>query len=160
MNFMDIASIRKEYLQGGLRRCQMPDDPLVVFEEWLGEAVEARLVEPTAMVVATVSQECRPSTRTVLLKGLEGGPVCLFYQLRKPERAADRNQSLRLALVFVVRPRTPGAYRRPCCRAVRSGVRCLFRFPAVGQPHRRDSFAAKPGDRKPDRTDAGIRAHA
>ena len=36
---MDIASIRKEYLQGGLRRCQMPDDPLVVFEEWLGEAV-------------------------------------------------------------------------------------------------------------------------
>ena len=66
MNFMDIASIRKEYLQGGLRRCQMPDDPLVVFEEWLGEAVEARLVEPTAMVVATVSQECRPSTRTVL----------------------------------------------------------------------------------------------
>lgn len=44
MNFMDIASIRKEYLQGGLRRCQMPDDPLVVFEEWLGEAVEARLV--------------------------------------------------------------------------------------------------------------------
>lgn len=88
MNFMDIASIRKEYLQGGLRRCQMPDDPLVVFEEWLGEAVEARLVEPTAMVVATVSQECRPSTRTVLLKGLEEGRFVFFtnYESRKGQQ--------------------------------------------------------------------------
>lgn len=85
---MDIASIRKEYLQGGLRRCQMPDDPLVVFEEWLGEAVEARLVEPTAMVVATVSQECRPSTRTVLLKGLEEGRFVFFtnYESRKGQQ--------------------------------------------------------------------------
>ena len=130
------------------------------FEEWLGEAVEARLVEPTAMVVATVSQECRPSTRTVLLKGLEEGRFVFFtnYESRKGQQI-ETNPCVSL-LVFVVRPRTPGVYRRPCCRAVRSGVRCLFPIPAVGQPHRRDSFAAKPGDRKPDRTDAGIRAHA
>lgn len=66
----------------------MPDDPLVVFEEWLGEAVEARLVEPTAMVVATVSQECRPSTRTVLLKGLEEGRFVFFtnYESRKGQQ--------------------------------------------------------------------------
>ena len=157
MNFMDIASIRKEYLQGGLRRCQMPDDPLVVFEEWLGEAVEARLVEPTAMVVATVSQECRPSTRTVVLKGLEEGRFVFFtnYESRKGQQI-ETNPCVSLSFLWY------GLERQVHIegRAVRSGVRCLFRFPAVGQPHRRDSFAAKPGDRKPDRTDAGIRAHA
>ena len=98
---MDIASIRKEYLQGGLRRCQMPDDPLVVFEEWLGEAVEARLVEPTAMVVATVSQECRPSTRTVLLKGLEEGRFVFFtnYESRKGTHLA-KNPYISLSFVW------------------------------------------------------------
>ena len=141
MNFMDIASIRKEYLQGGLRRCQMPDDPLVVFEEWLGEAVEARLVEPTAMVVATVSQECRPSTRTVLLKGLEEGRFVFFtnYESRKGLQI-ETNPCVSLSFLWY------GLERQVHIE--------------VGQPHRRDSFAAKPGDRKPDRTDAGIRAHA
>ena len=157
---MDIASIRKEYLQGGLRRCQMPDDPLVVFEEWLGEAVEARLVEPTAMVVATVSQECRPSTRTVLLKGLEEGRFVFFtnYESRKGQQI-ETNPCVSLSFLWYGLERQVHIEGRAVeLSAAESDA--YFDSRPLGSPHRRDSFAAKPGDRKPDRTDAGIRAHA
>jgi len=31
----DIASLRREYTRGGLRRKDLPDQPLALFETWL-----------------------------------------------------------------------------------------------------------------------------
>ena len=45
---------------------------------WLADAVTARLPEPNAMVLATADAEGRPSSRTVLAKGLDARGVVFF----------------------------------------------------------------------------------
>ncbi len=63
-----IAHLRREYTKGGLRRRDLPAEPLVLFERWLKQACEAKLADPTAMVVATVDENGQPYQRIVLLK--------------------------------------------------------------------------------------------
>lgn len=63
-----IAHLRREYTKGGLRRRDLPADPLTLFERWLSQACEAKLADPTAMVVATVDEHGQPYQRIVLLK--------------------------------------------------------------------------------------------
>ena len=71
-NYGNIADIRQEYTKSGLRENELPNDPLLLFSQWLQEAIDAKVDEPTAVTVGTVSPEGKPSTRTVLLKGLHG----------------------------------------------------------------------------------------
>lgn len=95
---MNIADIRKEYTRGGLTRCEAPTGPLQMFESWLSDAVASdQIAEPTAMVLGTVSDECRPSMRTVLLKELRDGQFVFFtnYESRKGRQiAANPNVAL------------------------------------------------------------------
>ena len=67
-------------------------DPLAQFERWLADAAAASLVEPTAMSLATVSAEGRPSLRIVLFKGLYQGGFTFYtnYESRKGEELAAR----------------------------------------------------------------------
>ena len=74
----DLATIRREYTKGGLKRSDLPDNPLVLFTKWLQEAIDAEVNEPTAMLVGTVSPEGKPAIRTVLLKDLHDGKF-IFY---------------------------------------------------------------------------------
>lgn len=46
--------------------------------EWLEEAARRGVREPNAMVLGTVSAQGRPSTRTVLCKGVDERGVCFF----------------------------------------------------------------------------------
>lgn len=88
---MDLSGIRKEYTRGGLNRRDVPPDPLILFEQWLATAVGAQeITEPTAMAVGTVSADCRPSIRTVLLKELRDGQFVFFthYESRKGRQLA------------------------------------------------------------------------
>ena len=85
---MELSAIRKEYMRGGLSRRDVSAQPLALFDKWLREAIGAGIPEPTAMVVATVSAGCHPSSRTVLLKGVENGKLLFFsnYGSRKGEQ--------------------------------------------------------------------------
>lgn len=99
---MQIADIRKEYTRGGLSRCDVSKDPLVQFEQWLADAVGSeKIAEPTAMVVGTVSEECRPSMRTVLLKELRDGQFVFFtnYESRKGRQLAG-NPNIALSFMW------------------------------------------------------------
>ncbi|MDB5117964.1 MAG: pdxH, partial [Mucilaginibacter sp.] len=44
-------------------------NPIKQFEIWFNEAIEARVLEPNAMTLATATPDGRPSARIVLLKG-------------------------------------------------------------------------------------------
>lgn len=68
---MGIEDIRREYSQGGLRRKDLNSDPIVQFNLWLQQAVDAKLTDPTAMTVATVDERGMPFQRIVLLKNLD-----------------------------------------------------------------------------------------
>lgn len=54
---INLAGIRQEYTKGGLGESELPDDPLLLFSQWLQEAINAQVNEPTAMIVGTVSPE-------------------------------------------------------------------------------------------------------
>ncbi|MGK3374117.1 pyridoxamine 5'-phosphate oxidase, partial [Citrobacter youngae] len=41
-----IAHLRREYTKGGLRRRDLPAEPLALFEHWLGQACDAKLADP------------------------------------------------------------------------------------------------------------------
>lgn len=96
-----ISEIRKEYTKGKLTQCVINDNPFRQFEEWLNEAINSKEDEPTAMIVATVSAEGHPSTRTVLLKGLDNDKFIFFtnYESRKGRQLAG-NPYISLSFVW------------------------------------------------------------
>ena len=65
-------------------------DPLRQFERWLGEALAARVPEPNAMTLATVGADLRPSTRIVLVKGVDARGLVWYtnYDSRKGHELA------------------------------------------------------------------------
>ena len=97
----DLASMRIDYARAELDEAAVARDPLVQFERWLNEAIAAGCPEPTAMSLATVASGGKPSSRIVLLKGVEqtGGQGGLIfftnYQSRKGEEMAANPHSRR-----------------------------------------------------------------
>lgn len=88
---ISLADIRQEYTKGGLREEELPDNPFSLFRQWLQEAIDAKVNEPTAVIVGTVSPEGKPSTRTVLLKDLHDGKFIFYtnYESRKGKQLAQ-----------------------------------------------------------------------
>ena len=66
-----IADLRKSYERAELDEAAAALLPLRQFESWLQQAIEAHLPEPNAMTLATVGSDGRPSTRIVLIKGVD-----------------------------------------------------------------------------------------
>ena len=87
----DIAQLRKSYERAALDESASHEDPLKQFEQWLGEAIDARLPEPNAMTLATVGADGRPSTRIVLIKGCDERGIAWYtnYDSRKGRELAD-----------------------------------------------------------------------
>jgi pyridoxamine 5'-phosphate oxidase len=64
----DLSRIRREYQLHELDEKKINPDPFTQFSLWLSEAIESKEPDPTAMVLSTVNEECKPSSRIVLLK--------------------------------------------------------------------------------------------
>jgi len=96
---MELADIRKDYRLKVLDENRINRDPLKQFENWLSEAIEAKVNEPTAMVLATATPEGVPSSRVVLLKALSDDGFGFFtnYSSRKGEEIAINQK---VALLF------------------------------------------------------------
>jgi len=96
---MNIAGIRKEYIKHSLDAVAVGSNPVAFFLGWLDEAFNAGVLEPTAMAVSSVSEDGRPSSRIVLLKGTEDGKFTFFtnYNSRK---GREINTNSEVALLF------------------------------------------------------------
>jgi pyridoxamine 5'-phosphate oxidase len=83
-----LHSIRKQYNKGKLLENEVDKDPLKQLEFWIADAINAGVPEPTAMVLSTVGDDLRPSSRVVLLKGLDEGGIRFFtnYESRKGQQ--------------------------------------------------------------------------
>jgi len=90
---------RREYTACGLTRQMLDSCPLRQFEQWLEQAVQAGLEDPTAMVLATIDEHGAPWQRIVLLKGLsEGGFV--FYTNHASNKARSIERVPQVSLLF------------------------------------------------------------
>jgi pyridoxamine 5'-phosphate oxidase len=119
---MAIADLRREYSLTGLRRRDLEADPIVQFRKWFDQASGARAsgrvrkffirlykrlllasgaeaLDLTAMTLATVDKQGRPSARVVLLKGVDQRGFVFFtnYGSRKGRELTENPQA---ALVF------------------------------------------------------------
>ena len=80
-----------------------PADPLALFAAWMDAVVAARLAEPTAMVLATVSPDGQPRARTVLLKDY-GQAGFVFYTNRTSAKGRHLAAQPRACLLFPWHP--------------------------------------------------------
>ncbi len=73
-----IRSRRIQYETEGLDLADIDADPVTQWHLWYDQAVEAGLVEPEAMTVATVDAEGRPDARIVLVRGVDESGLVFF----------------------------------------------------------------------------------
>lgn len=96
---MELKDYRRQYTKGGLREASMPDDPMVLFEQWQKDANAAGLADPTGVVVATVQPDGSIRQRFVLLKGVsEDGFV--FFTNYNSDKAVALAQNDRSSMLF------------------------------------------------------------
>ncbi|MFM8683678.1 MAG: pyridoxamine 5'-phosphate oxidase [Chthoniobacterales bacterium] len=94
----DVAELRRNYTRDGLSRADLDPDPVGQFRRWFTQAVEAQIVEPNAMVLATTDGK-RPSARSVLLKAYDERGFVFFtnYESRKAQEIVSND---RVSLLF------------------------------------------------------------
>ena len=96
---IDITQMRKDYMDKGLNRRDLNDDPFLQFELWFNQALEAELREPNAMVLATTGNNMMPSVRTVLLKIFDKKGF-VFFSNYKSKKAKDIEENPKASVLF------------------------------------------------------------
>ncbi|MBS0321590.1 MAG: pyridoxamine 5'-phosphate oxidase [Proteobacteria bacterium] len=95
----DLADLRADYRRAAFDERDADPDPFVQFALWLDAAIAAKALEPSAMTLATVDADGRPSARVVLLKGVDGRGL-VFYTNRDSRKGRELGARARAALVF------------------------------------------------------------
>ena len=95
----NIADIRKDYVKGSMVVSHMPENPIIAFQQWLNEAIESQVEEPTAFNLSTISKKGQPHSRIVLLKGIENDNL-VFFTNYKSSKGNDLQFSPKVALNF------------------------------------------------------------
>ena len=96
---MDLESRRRDYLHGGLKREDLADDPFAQFNKWMQQAIELEVGDPTAMTIATVSENGQPSQRIVLLKHFDRDGF-VFYTNYGSRKAQELSSNPKISLHF------------------------------------------------------------
>ena len=94
-----LADLRRTYARAALDLGDVDGDPIVQFRRWFQEALDARVVEPNAMTLATAAADGTPSARVVLLKGADARGFT-FYTNYRSAKGAELDANPRAALVF------------------------------------------------------------
>jgi len=78
-------NLRKDFVKAGFDEKDANSNPFKQFEIWFEEAAKSNVNEPNGMVLSTVTKKGRPSSRIVLLRGLEDNGFNFFtnYESRK-----------------------------------------------------------------------------
>jgi len=79
------------------------EDPIQVFGQLYQQAVQAIPVDPNAMVVSTVGEGGRPSSRVLLLKGFDARGFT-FYTNLESRKGREMEANPWVALCFLWRP--------------------------------------------------------
>jgi pyridoxamine 5'-phosphate oxidase len=107
---MNPADLRRNYSAGTLERTDLDADPIKQFQNWFDRAVaEHSSGDANAMVLATADKKGRPSSRTILLKGVDERGFIFYtnYDSRKGHELAENPNA---ALTFY----WPGSERQVC----------------------------------------------
>lgn len=97
---LDLQDMRREYKRAELDEQSVDASPFAQFEKWFGDARNAALSEPNAMIVATSGDDNAPNIRAVLLKIFdERGFV--FFTNYNSDKAREIAQNPNIAAEFL-----------------------------------------------------------
>jgi pyridoxamine 5'-phosphate oxidase len=96
---MSIADLRQNYTKAGLLETEAHQNPLEQFKIWFQQALDAEILEPNAMTVATTTTDGKPCARIVLLKAFDERGFTFFtnYESQKGQKLTKNPYA---ALVF------------------------------------------------------------
>ncbi|MDQ3073916.1 MAG: pyridoxamine 5'-phosphate oxidase [Bacteroidota bacterium] len=86
-----ITHLRKEYARASLDESTVNSNPIDQFILWFEEALNANVLEPNALSLATATTDGKPSSRIVLLKGVSESGFTFYtnYQSRKGQQISQ-----------------------------------------------------------------------
>ena len=94
-----IADMRKVYQLQTLNESSVKNDPLLQFADWWQQAIASNIEEPNAMILSTASATGTPSSRVVLLKGIEEDGF-VFYTNYESRKAREITENPQVSLLF------------------------------------------------------------
>lgn len=98
---VDVSAIRRSAIGGTLQRDDLDADPFRQFDAWMRQAIAADVLDPNAMNLATVDEDHRPASRTVLLKYFDAGGFVFFTNLSSNKaRQISTNNSVALSFFW------------------------------------------------------------
>jgi len=95
----DLVAVRAELEAAPWHAADLDPDPFAQFGSWLALAREVGVAEPDAMVVSTIDERGRPSSRHVLQRGFDGRSFC-FYTNYRSQKAREIEAHPAVALCF------------------------------------------------------------
>ncbi|KAM7520824.1 hypothetical protein LguiB_019786 [Lonicera macranthoides] len=106
---IDISALRENYVSPEFLEEQVESDPFdqnkttsivfLQFQKWFDDAVAAGLKEPNAMALSTAANDGKPSSRMVLLKGVDKDGF-VWYTNYGSRKARELSENPRASLLF------------------------------------------------------------
>lgn len=94
-----VAQLRRDYNKEALTESEVSDNPIDQFKKWFKKVLSADLLDPNAMTLSTATKEGVPSSRTVLLKGVDDEGF-RFFTNYKSRKGQELEENPRAALCF------------------------------------------------------------
>lgn len=100
MSLLNVLSgMRRDYKKGNFNENLAADNPFRQFEIWFQDVLDAKILEPTAMTVATCSKDAKPSLRVVLLKKADDKGF-VFYSNYESHKGKELEENPNAAILF------------------------------------------------------------
>ncbi|MFT4566594.1 MAG: pyridoxamine 5'-phosphate oxidase [Saprospiraceae bacterium] len=97
---LPLEDIRQSYESSTLNKEDLLSDPITMANKWLGEAIgNPDVPEPNTFTLATVDKDGQPSSRTLLIKGIELEGF-IFYTNYRSRKGQELNLNPKAAILF------------------------------------------------------------
>jgi pyridoxamine 5'-phosphate oxidase len=95
-----LNSIRRDFMQHELNESSVEKTPLKQFSKWMEEAINAQILDPNAMVIATVDEGGKPSVRTVYIRDFNEEGI-IFYTNFNSRKGKELSVNKNCSVLFL-----------------------------------------------------------
>jgi pyridoxamine 5'-phosphate oxidase len=94
-----INTLRHDFSKQSLSEKEVHQNPVLQFEKWFKEAVDAKVNEPNAMTVCTATKTGKPSARILLLRNFDDNGF-VFYTNYNSRKGLEIEENPYCSLLF------------------------------------------------------------
>lgn len=97
---VDIAAMRVNYVSPELLEEEVESDPMDQFRKWFDDALDGGVREANAMALTTCGMNGKPSSRMVLLKGVDKDGGFVWYTNYESRKGLEISENPNASLLF------------------------------------------------------------